>query len=146
MFHATCMQVNHGDSWLLVLGSEISSLILGPSFGHKLCFKYPNRACEPILNICVLRIFQGYKELFNPMSFDAYNWPLKIRKSIETPLRFLLPKWELTWECGCSFPSHFPTLLRAWNVILGLHFWPAPLQAFVLLTNPMLRLRQFFYI
>jgi hypothetical protein len=27
--------------------------LLGPSFGHNLCFKYPNGSCEPILNIYV---------------------------------------------------------------------------------------------
>jgi len=32
-------------------------------------------------------------------------------------------------------PSHLPTFLGTWNVILGLHSWPAPLQALALFTN-----------
>jgi hypothetical protein len=42
MCHATFTQINRGDSRLLVVGSQIGNLTLGPSFGHNLCFKYPN--------------------------------------------------------------------------------------------------------
>jgi hypothetical protein len=38
------------------------------SFGHNLCFKYPNGSCEPILDIYIPRAFQQYKKLSNPMS------------------------------------------------------------------------------
>jgi len=71
------------------------------------------------------------------MSFDPYNHFLKIRKSIGT----------LTFKVGahlgmCGFiPSHPPTFPRVWNVTLGLHSWPAPLQTFALVANPRLRLR-----
>jgi hypothetical protein len=42
----------------------------------------------------------------------------------------------------CGFiPSHSPTFLRAWNMILGLHSWLAPLQVVALITNPKLGLR-----
>jgi len=81
MWHATYMQGNQGDSWLLVVASQISSLIFGPSFGHNLCFKYPNGSCKPISDIYILKYFQWYQELSNPMSFDLYNCPLKIRDS-----------------------------------------------------------------
>jgi hypothetical protein len=57
MWHATYTQVNQGDSWFLVVKSEISSLDLNFSFGHNLCFKYPNGSCKPILDIYVLRTF-----------------------------------------------------------------------------------------
>jgi len=40
MWHATCIQVNQGDYWLLMIESQISTLTLGPSFGHNLCYKY----------------------------------------------------------------------------------------------------------
>jgi hypothetical protein len=56
MWQKTCTQVNQGDSWFLVVESQIAqigSLIPGLSFGHNLCFKYPNGSCEPILNIYV---------------------------------------------------------------------------------------------
>jgi hypothetical protein len=65
--------------------SQIGNLTFGPSFGHNLCCKCPNGSCEPILNIYVPRAFQKYKEIFNPMSFDPWNCPLKIWKSIGTP-------------------------------------------------------------
>jgi hypothetical protein len=38
--------------------------------------------------IYISKAFQWYKELFNPMSFDPYNYLLKIRESIKT----LIPK------------------------------------------------------
>jgi hypothetical protein len=51
MWHATYTQVNQGNFWLLVVGSQIDNLILDLSFGHNLCFKYPNGSCETNLNI-----------------------------------------------------------------------------------------------
>jgi hypothetical protein len=51
MWHAICMQVNQGDSRLLVVGNQIDNLIPGLSLGHNLCFKYPNGSCKPILDI-----------------------------------------------------------------------------------------------
>jgi hypothetical protein len=88
MWHTTFTQVNQGDSWLLLVGSQIGRLTFGLSFGHNLCFKYPNGSCKPVLDIYVPKAFQHYKELFNPMSFNPYNHPLKIQDSIKT----LIPK------------------------------------------------------
>jgi hypothetical protein len=51
MWHATCMQGNQGDFRPLVVGSQIANLTFGPSFGHNLCFKYPNGSCKLILDI-----------------------------------------------------------------------------------------------
>ncbi len=51
--------------------SQIGSLTPDPSFGHNLCFKYPNGSCKPILDIYISRALSWCKELFNPMSFDA---------------------------------------------------------------------------
>jgi hypothetical protein len=65
MWHFTCTQVNQGDSWLLMVGSQINSLTPDPSFGHNLCFKYPNWSCEPTLDIYVPKAFQWYKKVFN---------------------------------------------------------------------------------
>jgi hypothetical protein len=48
MWNVTFAQVNQGDSWLLVVGSQIGSLTLDASFGHNLCFKYPNGSCEHV--------------------------------------------------------------------------------------------------
>jgi hypothetical protein len=78
MWHATCMQGNQRNSRLLMVDNQIGNLISDPSFGHNLCFKCPNGSCKPILDIYVLRDFQWYKGLFNVMSFDPCNHPLKI--------------------------------------------------------------------
>ncbi len=111
MRHVTCMAINQGNCWLLMVESQIDNLTPNPSFGHNLCFKYTNGSCKPILNIYFSRDFQWYKELFNPISFDFWYHRLKIWKSIEIST----PK--------CKFiPSHSPTLSGAWNVTPKLHF------------------------
>jgi hypothetical protein len=128
---------NRGDSRLLVVMTQIINLTPGLSFGHNLCFKYPNGSCKPILNIYVPRSFQWYKELFNSMIFDPCNCFMKIQESIETPISKVgahLGVWRF-------IPSHSSTLLGAWNATLRLHFWPAPLQAIALVANPRLGLR-----
>jgi hypothetical protein len=53
MLHITCMQGNRVDSRLLVVGSQTTNSIPDLSFGHNLCFNYPNESCEPILDIYV---------------------------------------------------------------------------------------------
>jgi hypothetical protein len=67
------MQGYHGDSWLLMIGSQIANLNPNPSFGHNLRFKNPHGSCKPILDIHVPRSFQWYKKILNPMSFDPCN-------------------------------------------------------------------------
>jgi len=86
MLHATYMQVNKADSWLLMIGSQIGNLTLHPSFGHNFLFKYSNGTCKCILNIYNPRAFQWYNELFNSMSFNPCNCSLKIWEFIVTPI------------------------------------------------------------
>jgi len=116
MFHVTFTQGNRDDSWLLVVESQIANLIFSLSFGHNLCFKCPNESCESILDIYVLRSFQWYKELFNPLGFDPCNYSLRIRESTWTPT----PKVGVDLGMWRFIPSHTPTLLEAWDVTLGL--------------------------
>ncbi len=120
MWNATCTQGNQGDSRLLVLESQIANLTPSPSFAHNLCFRYPNGSCKPILDIYVLRYFQWYKELFNPMSFDPWNHPLKIRESIRIPT----PKVGAHLGMWGFIPSHSLALPRAWNVTPELTLGP----------------------
>ncbi len=100
MWHVTCTQEIQGDSWLLVVGSQIVNLTPSLSFGCNLCFKYSNGSCEPILDVYIPITFQWYKEFFDPMvlTFVIALW--KFRSSAEIQLS----KWELTWECAGSFP------------------------------------------
>jgi hypothetical protein len=111
-FHAR----KSGDSWLLMVGSQIDDLTSDPSFCHNLCFRCPNESCEPILNIYIPRDFQWYKELLNPLGFDLCNCSLKIWESTETPT----PKVGVPLGVWGFIPSHFLTLPRAWDVTLGL--------------------------
>jgi len=57
MWHITCMQGSQGNSWHLMVGSQIDNLTPDFSFGHNLCFNYPNGSCEPILDIYILKTF-----------------------------------------------------------------------------------------
>ncbi len=102
MWHTTCMQGNQGNSWLLMIGSQIANLTPNPFFGHNLCFKYSNGSCEPILDIYVPSIFQWYNELFNPMVFDPCSHSMKIWKSIielqsQQTLNYItcVPNWKM---------------------------------------------------
>jgi hypothetical protein len=124
MWHTTYTQGNQDDSWLLVVGSQIGNLTLGLFSGHNLCFKSSNGSCEPILNIYIPRTFQWYKELFNPMSFDPYDYFLKIQESIRTPI----PKVGAHLTMWGFIPSHFLTLLGTWNVIPGFNLGPCLCQ------------------
>jgi hypothetical protein len=121
--------------------NQIDNLILGLSFGHNLCFKYPNGSCEPIIDIYVLRNFQWYKEFSNLINFDTCNCPLKIWESIWTPISKMGVHFGV-WE---FIPSHSLTFPGAWNVTLGLHFWLAPLQALALVASPRLGLWHYNY-
>ncbi len=81
MLQATYTQGNWGDFWLLMVGSQIVNLTLGPSFGHDLCFGCPNGSYEPTLDIYVPRVFQWYKDCLNSMGFDPWNLSPNIRDS-----------------------------------------------------------------
>jgi hypothetical protein len=120
MWHDTYTQRNQGDSRLLVVGSQIGNLIHVRSFGHNLCFKYPNWSHKPISDIYVPRFFQWYKKLLNPMSFDPCDRPLKVRESIGT----LIPKVGVHLGVWGFILSHSPALLGAWNVTPELQSWP----------------------
>jgi hypothetical protein len=131
IWQPTWTQGYQGDSWFLAVGSQIGNLTPDPSFGHNLCFKYPNGSCEPILDIYISRAFQWYKELLNPICFDPYNCPLQIWESIGTPI----PKVGAHFGVWGFIPSHSLAFRGAWNVIPGLHSWPTPLQAFALVVS-----------
>jgi hypothetical protein len=123
MSHATCTQGNRVNSRLLMVGSQIAKLTPNFSFGHNLCFRCPNGSCEPILYIYISISFQWYKKLFNPMGFDPYICPLKIQKSIGTPI----PKMGIHLGVWRFIPSHSFALPWAWDVTPRLPFWPATL-------------------
>ncbi len=138
MSHATCTRGNQDDSWLLMVGNQIVNLTPGPSFGHNLCLRCPNGSWELILDIYILRGFQWYKELFNPLSFDPYNHSLKIWESIRTPT----PKVEALLEVRRFIPAHFPTLPGACGMTPRLHSWLTTLQALIFVVSPKLGLWQ----
>jgi hypothetical protein len=125
MLHATYMQINKADSWLLMIGSQIGNLTFHPSFGHNFLFKYSNGTCECILNIYNTRTFQWYNELFNSMNFNPCNCSLKIWEFIVTPI----PKVEARLGIVGSFPhtSYTPKNMKcdSWASLLA-HTFASP--------------------
>jgi len=108
MWHATFTQVIWGDSWLVVVRSKIGNQTLRPSFGHNLCFKYPNDHESPIKT-------SKFQDLFNDIRNSSIQWILTLAIALwkfGSPLRLQLPKWEFIWECGGSF---LHTLLHSWE-------------------------------
>ncbi len=73
------------NSWLLVVGSQIVNLTLGPSFAHNLCCGCPNGLYKLIFNIYIFIDFQCYKDYPNARCFDPCNPTLKFRESRRTP-------------------------------------------------------------
>jgi hypothetical protein len=122
MWHVVCSQINRVDSRLFLVGSQIGSLTLDPSFGHNLCFRCPNEQCEPILDIYVPRAFQWYKERHKPWSFDLSNRSLKFWKSTGTPS----PKVGIALGVWGFTPSHSPTLSGVCDVTPELPLGPHP--------------------
>jgi hypothetical protein len=127
MWHTTCTYVIQGDSWLLVVKSQIDTFTPDPSFNHNVCFKYSNGSYKPILNIYVLKSFQWYKWIFNPMSFDPSNHYLKFQDSTRTPT----PKVGVHLGVCALILSHFLAFLGVWmwlpGCTLGSHlFVPLP--------------------
>ncbi len=62
LLHSFYKRREEVDSRLLVVGSQIVNLTLGPSFAHNLSCICPNGSCEAILDMYTSRPFQGYKE------------------------------------------------------------------------------------
>jgi hypothetical protein len=89
-------------------------------------------------HLCFEIFLMVYKEIFNLMSFNPWNRPLKIWESIRTPTFKVKAHLRL---CG-FIPSHSPTLPWAWTVTPRLHSWISPLQVVALIANPRLRLWQ----
>jgi hypothetical protein len=81
VLHFTCTHRGRVDSWLLVVGSQIASLIYGLSFVDNLCYRCPNGSCKAIFNIYTSRLFQRYKKHLKARCFDPCNWTLHFQKS-----------------------------------------------------------------
>ncbi len=126
---------NYGYSWLLVLDSQIDILTFNPSFSHNLCFKYSHGSCKPIIDIYVLRVFQWYKEVLNPMSSNLSNCSLKIQKfqrdsnsQSGSPLRNVWAHF-----------SHSFAFLGMWMWFPGYTLRPTPFHALALIVSPRIR-------
>ncbi len=51
VLHSICTHRGRVDSWLLVVGSQTTSLTFDLSFCHNLCCRCPNGSCEAIFDI-----------------------------------------------------------------------------------------------
>ncbi len=85
MLHSSRRRREEVDSWLLVVGSQIASLTLGPSFAHNLRYRCLNCQCKVIFDIYVSRPFQWHQEHPNARCFGPFCWALNIRESRTTP-------------------------------------------------------------
>ncbi len=127
MSHALCSQVNRVDSRLFLVWSQTGNLTPGPSFGHNLCFRCPNEHYKPILDIYILRAFQGYKEHHKLLSFDPWNCSMKFQESIEIQspkVGVALGVWVFTPSCSLTL-SYIPGSMwcNSWA-----SSWPTPLR------------------
>ncbi len=144
MSHTTCTRGHWVDFRLLVVESQIASLIIGLSFDHNLCFRCPNDSCELILNIYVSITFRWYKEIFEPMGFDPWNRVIKIQESIWTPT----PTMGVHLGVWGFIPSHSLHSLHSWEHVMwlmGLPFCSQPCNPFVLVASPRLGLRHLWF-
>jgi hypothetical protein len=135
MWQIPYMHVIQSDSQFLVVGSQIDTLTSDPSFGHKVCCKYSNGSCEPVLDIYVSRVFHWYNEFFNAMSFDPLNLSLKIQKSFGTAT----PKMGTHLGVCGLIPSHSPTLQEVWMWLPSCTLGPHLSMPLALMMNPRLR-------
>ncbi len=111
MSHFSYRRRNWVDSRLLVVGSQIASLTLDPSFAHNLGCRCPNGSCKAILDIYTSRPFQQYKKNPNARCFNPCNQALKFWESRRTLSSHF-------WECefhphispkwGCDNKTHWP--------------------------------------
>jgi hypothetical protein len=97
------------DSQPLVVGSQIASLTLGPSFAHNLGDKFPNGQCDAIFNICASKPFQRYQEHPNARCFGPCCRALNIWESRRTPSPQL-------WKCWASPPHLAKVGLRQFRL------------------------------
>ncbi len=67
--HSRCRRREEVDSRLLMVGSQIASLIPGLSFAHNLSCRYPNGQFEASLDIYTSRPFQWHQEHPNVRCF-----------------------------------------------------------------------------
>ncbi len=125
MWHATCKHVIQGDYWILVVGNQIDTLTSDLSFGHNLFCKYSNGSWYPILDIYILKYFQWYKEILNPMNFEPSNCSLKIWDSVRIPNSQSGSPLGSVWAHSITL-FHTPGSV---NVTAKLHSWLAPFHA-----------------
>jgi hypothetical protein len=85
------------DSRLLVVGSQIGSLTLDPSFAHNLSYICSNDKCDAIFYIYASRPFQWHQEHLNGRCFEPLCRTLNIQESRSTPSPQL-------WKCWASPP------------------------------------------
>ncbi len=127
MLHSTCTHQGQTDSRLLVVGSQTTSLTLGPSFCHNLCCRCPNGSCEAIFNIYTSIDFQWYEECLKASFFDPCNRTLKFLESRRTPKSPFQECLTLFQKWGCNILVAPPSHLSIWTFFqLGLKIVQRP--------------------
>jgi hypothetical protein len=86
---------------ILVVGNQIGSLTLNPSFAHNLGCRCSNCQCEVIFDIYVSRPFQWHQEHPNARCFGPCCRALNIRESRRTPN----PNFSKCWASPHTWPK-----------------------------------------
>jgi len=138
MLHAICTQGNWVDSQLLMVRSQIVNLTPSPSFGHNLCFRYPNERCEPILDMYVPRAFQWYKKHLKPLGLthEIALWRFRNPSGLHLPSGSCLGSVRV----HSLTPSYTPGNMRCDSSASS---WPATLQPLCLGREPKARVGTF---
>jgi hypothetical protein len=104
MWHATCKQVNQGDSWLLMVKFKFTLWLPALPLSIICVFKYSNGTCKPILDILISKSFNDIKNFW-------IEWVLTLEITF---WKFGNPsKFQLT--CGLCVGSFPHTLLHSWE-------------------------------
>jgi hypothetical protein len=127
VLHSRSARREQVDSWLLMVGSQTTSLTPGPSFAHNLGCRCPNDQCEAILDIYTWRPFQWHQEHPKERCFGPCCGALNIRESRRTPT----PDFSKCW----ASPPHLAKVGVRQSWVVDPHFG---LSHNPLATNPLI--------
>ncbi len=99
--HFTCTHRDRVYSWLLVVWSQIASLIFGPSFNRNFCYKCPNGSCEAISDIYTSRPFPMVQRTSRCEVF----WPLQSCSEFLRVLEDSQVPFSGVWVATSHFPQ-----------------------------------------
>jgi len=88
VLHSTWTHHDRVDSWLLVVGSQITSLIPGPSFAYNLWCRCPNGSCKAILTSTLQELSNGIKNtvMWGVLTPAIELWVFRSPRGLSSPI------------------------------------------------------------